>query len=243
MHKVKHNNRSIQAFSLKRSGHHAILNWLMSISNKPYCHYNNCRIVDDELYCYQVQRSSRIFRGTPVLSFEDKELKPLACSDIVKNFKKRILILRDPYNTFASRIRAKSNSEQSIWNKMWSNYLDKNLWKTYAKEFAGDTNYLGDCIKINYNSWFTSKEYRDEISKPFGKSSDKQLNYIPPYGDGSSFDGLSLQNNAQNMKVISRWESFIDDKEFKEHIINDDEIKTLSKRIFNFEIPDPRDKF
>ena len=83
------------------------------------------------------------------------------------------------------------------------------LWKAYAQEFLGITNYLENKICINFNQWFLSEEYRKKISEKFGFQFDDTLkNIISTVGSGSSFDKFNFVENANEMKVLERWKIF-----------------------------------
>ncbi|NEQ73289.1 MAG: hypothetical protein F6K23_09535 [Okeania sp. SIO2C9] len=70
-----------------------------------------------------------------------------------------ILIIRDPYNTFASLIKKKekrlSKNPDAIINK----------WIEHAREYLGLSNYLQNQINISYNEWFINKAYRQKITE------------------------------------------------------------------------------
>jgi len=61
-------------------------------------------------------------------------------------------------------------------------------------------------IYINYNTWFTDWTYRkklcDQLSLQF---TDFGINNIPNFGRGSSFQGLSMNGQAQKMNVNERY--------------------------------------
>lgn len=229
-------------FSMRRSGHHAVINWIL-LNFQSYVHYNNCFSKENELYT-ESERNIVKLGSFPyeikILSFEDRPVfaheshfwgsfeSILAAGSVGRLYrKKNILVLRDAYNTFASRLK------KGIKIKKY----DLDLWKIYAKEFLGETNFLGsDCIKISFNNWFSKKQYREDLALKFNRpNADKGLLDVPSFGDGSSFDGLDYNKNGQKMNVLKRWKSFYKNKDY-ENVITDKEIKELNKKIFNFSI-------
>ena len=108
---------------------------------------------------------------------------------------KTILLLRNPFNNFAS-----------LWR---SNHTDAetrvDLWKQIAREFLGHTNYLGDKVLCIYDLWFTSEEYRKSMSKDLGVEWDDQgLNTITHHG----FSHFERKRYAQDLKVLERWKHY-----------------------------------
>ena len=236
-------------FALKRSGSHAVINWILQHFDS-YIHYNNCFFKNN--YFYVNDQTAITKKGTEpyqvsILSFEDKptELERKFSSDFkniqknVKPNKKNILLLRDAYNTYSSRYMKKLNPSKEMlwWNNIWNNYNDINIWISHAEEYL-NPNYLGNnLIKINYNDWFYKKEYRKKISAEFQREhTDKGLETVLCNGGGSSFDKLNYDRNAQKMKVLERYQEFITDKKFIYEIIFNKKVKKLNLEIFNFYI-------
>lgn len=146
---------------------------------------------------------------------------------------KCVLIMRDIRNLFASRI--KSGRELTLENieKKDSVYLNAiEIWKSHAREFLGITNNLPQKICVNYNRWFSDKNYRIKLSKTF--CVDKQIsawNTLATYGGASSFDGKKFQDDASKMNVLQRWKEYEDNESFMS-ILNDQELADLSEKIF-----------
>jgi len=60
---------------------------------------------------------------------------------------------------------------------------------------------------------------------------DKGLEFVPVFGEGSSFDKRKLDGKAQQMNVFERWRSYIDHDQYRS-IFKDFEIVDLSEEIF-----------
>ena len=108
----------------------------------------------------------------------------------------------------------------------------RNLWKNYAKEYLGETNFLPHKkIKINFNQWFSSSQYRkllaDRLRLDF---TDRGLEAVR-HSSWSSFDGSKFDGKAQEMQVLQRWKDFSDHISYK-NIFCDKELLDLSERIF-----------
>lgn len=241
MIKVPEEEYDFHVYGMKRSGHHAVVNWILHHYDSSV-YYNNCILKKNYFY---YANDTEIFKtgnepySIRVLSFEDRpDIKESSIELVSKHNKpkKNILILRDAYNNYASRFEKKIYPHKEKWNKTWRNYDDVGIWKTYAKEFIGETNYLNS-IKINYNFWFSSIEYRKELSKNFGTFTDKGLQQVLDFGAGSSFDYQKFNDKAQEMKVLQRWKRFYFDRHYYKKIILDKEIEQLNKKIFGFVLP------
>jgi len=232
-------------FALKRSGSHAVINWILNHFNS-YIHYNNCFVKNKKIYVNnnnEIRKKGSDFKIS-ILSFEDRPV--LLNAEFNSDFNcvlelnpkiNNILLLRDAYNTYASRYqkKLKPDPKMNLWNEIWTNYNDKELWICYAKEYLKPSFFNKELIKINFNDWFSKKEYRKKISKKFNaKHSDKGLEIMSNDGGGSSFDQMKYQNKSQKMKVLERYKQLMFNKDFFETIICDEQLKFYNKKIFNF---------
>jgi hypothetical protein len=137
-----------------------------------------------------------------------------------------VLVLRDAYNTFASVWHGKRRMRNRL-HRFYSLH-----WKTYAREFLGETSYLpDDTVMVSFNDWFTDVDYRRKKADELGlDSADRGIDEISSDGGGSSFTGQRFQDRAREMKVLERWRHFIDDPEYLAAF--DEETVELSRRIF-----------
>lgn len=235
-------------FGLKRSGNHAVINWILE-HFESYVHYNNCFFSNGNFYVNyenEIKKRGKNPYEIKILSFEDRpiDLEKKFNSDFKKiakiaESKKKILLLRDVYNTYASRYMKKINPEPHMknWNEMWTNYNDTKLWTSYAKEYLCPIIFTGELIKINYNFWFSKKEYREKLSAEFNKNhTDKGLQKVLNNGGGSSFDKMEYDDVAQKMEVLSRYKMFLKNKDFIQRIVTNKEIIKLNSKIFGFHI-------
>lgn len=199
---------------------------------------------DLKTYIYNIE-------DIPINNIEKIRKKYKSILEIVPSKKTRsILIIRDPFNMFSSRHRLylrinkiREEGGERPFSELrntngnsgvaWIDDGAVELWKVYAKEFLGYTNYLGDSsLKISYNKWFSNISYREKISKNMGlKFSDKNINYVPVNGHGSSFDVRTMNGKAQKMDVLNRWTRFSEDEKFR-NIFSDKELIDLSLKIY-----------
>lgn len=245
-------NTLIQFFGTRRSGNHAISGWLRK--NLPYQDLTDNEGHND-VFAPQ-RRGIRVL--TPqdlrvaapeggsmlVVNYEDVPLHLIPKLATVRNTDqilenceiKKVLLLRDPFNTFASRIelmrKVRSEGKTYAINRVRLPQAVA-MWKDYAREFLGETHVLGDIIPVNYNSWASDRQYRDALLvTAFGQiNQDIGIDDVPYYGRGSSRDGLLFQGNASQMKTDERWIDHRYDPVFTA-LFRDTEIMDLSLQIF-----------
>lgn len=179
-----------------------------------------------------------------------------------------VIIIRDPFNFFASRIEML----ESLTGTQDLGSI-KNDWKELAKLSL-------DVIKnsdekyfvIKYNDWFSDKKYRVTLCQQlYGNFSDDSLSSLSYFGGGSSFDlkhhnRLTLRillkewkkiitparwvnvghyvkrlfaPGAQSMRVLERWKNVQDNVRFQ-RVLADREVLELSENLFG-QIPGTRE--
>jgi len=147
-----------------------------------------------------------------------------------------ILVLRDPFNLFASRLKARWSQPKGGRYSQWLDNRAVKMWKSYAQEFLGITTFYPSAIKIKYNDWFTSQEYRQDISRQLGLPfTDEGLLLVTDDGQGSSFDGVNYNGRANQMQVLDRWKSCMGNKAYL-RVFQDEELMSLAGKIFG--VPD-----
>lgn len=252
----------VHFFGLRRSGNHAVINWLAKNAlpeseDKLVIHHNSVysahpldtRPKDPRELARSIKVESASTNALVILSYEDCSLE--LQSTLGRVFEDEVvfdasqartaLILRDPFNTFASRLqKARQLRDMDNSTPVWPEVFVPDpkevgaLWKTYAAEYLGLSSRLGRSIKINFNQWVSDRSYRRELLREnFGvsPSSDDGISEVPHFGKGSSFDGLSYDGRAQEMEVLDRWKLFVGDPEYLE-FFSDPEIYDLSELVF-----------
>lgn len=277
------NNKEIRVFGIKRSGNHAIINWIFSQIPGQVVFANHCYLAGKEIRIYKgtgridckginywdfkkkyfffernpffnkeivtYSKNDQRFNGQKlkqhpkeaiIVSFEEKDIENF--SDLMDRYHEQwvgksqevfsIVILRDPFNVLAS-----------IYQK-WGKENLKNiavLWEKYAQVYlsyqkSADRYRLG----INYNQWLTDVNYRQAITErlqiPFD---DLKKELVANFAGGSSFDGLSYQQEGQKMDVLNRWQTFREDPEYYS-LFNNPQLLKLSEEIFGI-IPGTED--
>ena len=239
------NQKEIRFIGLRRSGNHALINWIKAQERD--CYFLNTIIAGMSPFRQKhLHFPNKGFRNEAwgkfnpkecfLYSYEDQSLVQITKPEYEKKHdlymgktKTRydVLLLRDPFNLMASRLR--------------KGYLDVksrgvslvDMWIEYAREFVGDTQYLtNNKVVINYNKWFSDFSYRQEIAQSLDiEFSDAGINYVSSYGGGSSFEAQDLSGKAQEMKVLRRWEAFADNPDFIA-LLRNETLLSYSDKIF-----------
>jgi hypothetical protein len=228
MEQVDLNKPAHYLFGMRRSGIHVFSDWLMAMGDG-WDHYNNVVIRDDNT----VESGQVTFHpittecldrgyGEGLITFEDYKY-----SESMEKLppKPSILLLRDPYNLFASRLQHIRTKDDSPLEMICEDAIK--TWKEHAKAFCEYSPYL----IVPFNMWYTDEAYRKRICKtldlPFSDDGfGSKAGWV--FSGGSSFGGEPDPMNSYHKNMA-------EDKEFLSMF--DDEVVELARRIFNLEPP------
>ncbi len=230
-----------------RSGHHAFATWLCNqfegkINLHNHCdqgweqkkilarnpkttkNFNNAGTDQGDMYCME------FLDLDDVIKYDFASFEQITSSDKVCF----IIFNRDHYNWMASML--KDGALDRATEELTEHRI--NVWKKYVNESLGRTNIIPfNVIPVSYNSWFGSKDYRSDLINEYFADcvefTDKGMNVVSGQGEGSSFDKMSYQNKATEMKVLERWSKYKDDKRYL-NIINREDLIELSSSYFDF---------
>jgi hypothetical protein len=246
------NQNEWRVVGMSRSGSHAVINWLLAQAEGRTC-FLNCAEPKSNPFTgmrpmgsgaaylvnydgFDLEREQRgkfspkeyliyshedcylgTMRGGPWEEQHDAWVGPSAV-------RRDVLILRDPFNLFASRLKF-GIGEVPPARAM-------QIWKQHARQFLGERRVLPrPPALISYNQWFQDREYRGRIAEELGlRFTDAAFEKVPDTAGGSSFDGLRYRRRASKMKVLDRWREFLRDEEYRS--LFDDEVLRLSEAIF-----------
>jgi len=251
--KTKHMRRLFYVHGLKRSGNHAIIGWLRAHAR--FIAWNDCIAIQPILsgmrtipppedfrtwWRKKVLRRPRLLQLLSpthafIASMEDHELS-IRLFHNVPCQTTNILILRDPFNLFSSRIRFASKVDKPFaFPRDSGPYMQRvvHLWKAHAREYLGLTDHLENKVCIFFNSWFTNENYRKSLSRDLQlKFTDRGFSRVAHNGGGSSFDGQNFDGNNTKMDVLNR-KIHLTDKEklLLNTILEDEELQDLNRRI------------
>lgn len=246
------NQMELRVVGLSRSGNHAIINWILSQARGRYCFLNcaegksnpfiTARPMDDglpyqtnivgfDLVAEQRRRCRR--KDLLLVSYEDSFLGHALSDeyerehdDWVGRSRRRldVLILRDPLNLFASRLR--SGHDAGVTQTA------ARVWKQHARAFtAPDRYFRHEPVRIAYNRWCADESYRRSIATQLGLTfTDAGRDRVASCNGGSSFDALRYDGAAERMKVLERWRRYIDNDRYIRHI--DPTMLDLTRTVF-----------
>jgi LPS sulfotransferase NodH/GT2 family glycosyltransferase/SAM-dependent methyltransferase len=249
------NQSEIRIAALQRSGQHGIINWLMAQcpgrilflndvqpETNPYvtCTSATPRRVSSPGTLAKPNLPIFVEKDMLIYNYEDRSLDQVFNERFEQDhdaFVGRsarrfdVVILRDAFNTFASRMSA--TWVRHKLSDLVGRKESIRLWKSYAQEMLNHT-HLARCNKlcINYNQWCCDAQYREEIAARLGLPfTDEGFAQVDSRYGGSSFDGASFNGRAHKMYVLERWKKCVDSDLFRE-IFSDGELVELSERIF-----------
>jgi hypothetical protein len=222
------NDLEIQFFGLRRSGNHGVIAWIAQQYDTPITFLNDVAPFEDPFTTFALGRIPNAVperklapdateklraahKNLLLISYEDLKLQELDGADILpervrwigeSRQVRRVLLLRDFYNWFASRVRLieKRSDNSADLVKRTRSFI--RIWLAYAREFAGETCYLGkDGVEcVSYNRWFSDDQYGAAVLERLGAPISKiSRTIVPKTGGGSSFDG------AGSLDVLERW--------------------------------------
>ncbi|MDC0834928.1 hypothetical protein POG22_18245 [Geitlerinema sp. CS-897] len=234
---------------MARSGNHAAIDWIIGMSPHPVDYWNNVANCPKKIFFRKKQILLRSHENRSLSEMSQNFLEKEHDNYFGKSRKRfNVLLLRDPFNLFASRLK-----------QVWNQGLDElktgfvmghpsyqygqstpsefvKVWKEHAREFLGITSYLSQPkVLINYNRWVTDRDYRIKIA------SDLELSYQEETlqkvvgkegkGTGSSFDRFEFAKKASKMKVFERWKAMQNNANYRS-LFEDTEVWDLSQQIF-----------
>jgi hypothetical protein len=133
-----------------------------------------------------------------------------------------VLLLRDPFNLFASLLKAGVFSREL-------NELPA-LYTAYTEQFLrrDETGVVG----INYNEWVQNPGYRISTARRLGFETDgSAYDHVPPNGGGSSFSGQSFAGRGSRMDVLGRWRHAATNEDFR-RLIRAPQVRSVAVTMF-----------
>lgn len=258
-------NKVIRLAGMKRNGNHAIVNWILAQHTGPATFRNAANKF--EFMTNFVSEPIEAFKGhigpTKVnlddpgskeifmITYEDRDVEKALHPGIPERYENwmghrvnraiSMVVLRDPFNFFASRIQAEVNRIYPLksWGHCFSAGQSDALWEmwiTYARkylEFSDSDN--RDEIAVSYNRWVMSPGYRKQLAGKIDAEliNDGACKTVTGWGAGSSFNGKRIQEPEM---YLNRWRKFREHVEFKKLLENED-VLVCSNKIFGPILP------
>lgn len=211
---------------LRRSGNHALIGWILDRTAGPAVFYNNIPPAGPPGSA--VMSESRLRFGGPgriVLGYEDASAAAVFEGPLSGWLAERarcvprlsvVVILRDPHNLFASRLRK--------WPDRFADAseiaAERALYRAHlALAVAGGAPDLpagAELVAVRYDRLVGSPAYRSALAVQLGlRPGAGRLEAVSAYGHGSSFDGTSLDGAALARRVLGRWQGMAGDPRLK----------------------------
>jgi len=205
----------------KRSGHHAIIDWILSQFVGDLAHNNfankgssrdllsSCTShwasVPDDKAIERLRAVSINFENSPAVTLEDLKLLVWQCTEAFPCVSRLwvLIVVRDSYNNFASCYQRVVAGVKSV--SSWKT----DIWERHAELFlrAQDISQLGIVgLPIGFNQWFSDIETRRAIATAISVDTFvRVMQRVSHFGSGSSFDGFKFDHRAADMRVLERW--------------------------------------
>lgn len=235
VHEIVENPNLFHVYHLRRGGGHGVIAWLLAHHSGPKVHYNQCLPTQRPARFWVVDGFIARYAGPAQLpafelaSFEDWPVQRLC--EFKRGTVSGALILRDPFNCFASRLQILRHPDSlDPVNRGRGCDIAPNLWKQYAAAFL-DPAILPHAVRVNFNQWYTDQPYRRQLSEALGWTfTDTGFGSRAgwQFSRGSSFG----DSDPWQLDLLNRWQVFRHDKEFLS--LFDQETVELSKSIFGF---------
>lgn len=236
--------RDILVMACKRSGHHAVMGWMLHGMPEPKYRINHVGAQN------AIPATKEVRKGLgPIMkkvnskdtfcvmyNVEQADLKPWSKWKLYKQRsralgvkgevvrKDAILVVRDPFNCIASAMKSSVVTDARSMIP---------LLKMHYRQALGDERHA-DCHVINFNRWFSDPGYRrlvaEQLDMPWVKPERRHAS-VPPSANGSSFDRRKFHGRGFEMKVLDRWRQVKEDHLGK---LVDPELRKLSERLFGF---------
>lgn len=245
------NGHEIRMVGMSRSGNHAIINWMLAQMPGRKCYLNcveprtnpfhSARPVQGRSWRanypleIEVERAGRFSRKDFLIyNYEDCFLGLIDCTayeharDTYVGASRRrsdVLVLRDPYNLFASRKRGIHSPVPP--------HTAVRIWKQHARAALGRSRFMSsNLVVILYNRWVCDRDYRASVAAAIGfPFTDAGRNRVATAGGGSSFDRLQYDGAAERMDVFRRWLHYAEDEAYKRSF--DPEVVQLCREVFS----------
>lgn len=230
---IEENRTEVRALAMRRSGHHAVLNWILRQVRGPGLFLNDCRLdaegnVAGNRFSRTVNPAGdRVPNDLYLCNFEDLgvgELDALLRRARSRGRSERVLhllVVRDPFNWVASRLKAEPGLPLA-------GLLER--WKGHVRECLGRTSILPGLLPVDFSRWVAEAGYRRSVAGALGLDFDDRGFREVELPGLSSFDTDRVLED--NSVVLERWRDFRDDEAWRAAL--DGEVIELAEAFFGF---------
>ena len=231
---------------MRRSGNHLAITWILEQADGSAVFFNNIDPTRLPQTARMTEYRLRLGNRAPriVFSYEDASVAqvlggPLAgvleTADARGRAIRFALILRDPYNLFASRLRK--------WPERFADQdevaAQTALYAEHAALAGAPRPIWRDAplVPVFYNALVQDPAARTGMAEALGiRPGDRGLETVPVYGHGSSFDGMGGRGDEMRNQVFSRWQEMAGDPAFR-MILRDPAVRQAGETLFGMQPP------
>ncbi|MBC8050850.1 MAG: hypothetical protein H7X92_12015 [Chitinophagales bacterium] len=235
----------MEMIALKRSAHHAFIEWLCGWKDRPTLFVNNVFPSDPprfgQLTVYQGDKVDM----DALISFRANTRNALAQNehDILINFEGRstdnirkfntvmpqywgekrmdcVLFLRDPLNNFSSLTK---RIVKTSFNQHLKAFYQTLRFCEYMDELKGAQSGAPKLFNdvILFTAWQRDESYRRALADKMGLTGTDLKGEVPSFGGGSSFSGVRFDPIKEQEKLFSRWREMQADPFFLSLFLSD----------------------
>jgi len=230
-------NRRISVYGLRRSGNHAIVEWLnKNLGGSPVQNKISSRFLHSGSSCYlnsvTEYEYSSIFEVNykfAMINFPNVIATHEDCftsyeTRLTKGFPK-IVIIRDILNVVASRYKLlmKRHPDKVDNGNLCS--INENIFQIWIENVLSAKK---KCMLVKFEEWVASRQYRDAISAKLKVKNLDVMGQMSFHGGGSSFGNLSSTPSLTDLN--NRWKQVDIPSKFIRRIESQD-IKSLRKQL------------
>lgn len=256
------NDCEIRIVALRRSGHHAVINWVLHQINGRYAFLNDCRAgtnpfvscrrsssryraplsQHNHMWWWQEAAGRHSKRDFLLYNYEDQTPEEVGTVEAEANRERWVgrslrrfdmLIMRDPYNLLASKLRwAYGERYQPSLDSL---FATREAWKAHCREYLGETAFLPDRLNVSYNAWFTDRGYRKALADTLGvRWTDRGMQEVARWGPTVWGDSFDGLKYDGRAAEMKVLDRW---RAYAEdptflRLVDDEELVTLSERVF-----------
>lgn len=208
--------RLLLLHGMKRSGNHALVNWLLPQFEAAFV--NNLVPVGELLrgkpmptpvsfadWRQRRREASGCEATSWLVSLEDHppSLQPFRDIDVPCG---HVVLVRDPWQLFSSRIRKAFRVQMPAYPRSNDAVMQRavGLWKQHARCYLRRDG-RGGAVAVLFDTWVRDREYRRAVSTALGLAfDDAGFGRVSGEGGGSSFDGTRFDGDGHRMDLANR---------------------------------------
>lgn len=140
-----------------------------------------------------------------------------------------VLIMRDPLNNLASRLKAAERRPDVF--PVHERFLD--LFEAYCAEYLGYTDELPKKTLVNFNRFVTESDYRQAMAEELGTHNHDAVSEVSPYGGGSSF---SAGDRSPTPSLMTRYRQYPIPRHLLKLLLGRKSVREMCSTVFGYNL-------